>query len=76
MKNVSVLQQCLVSFMTYIHPSHVLVLIVFDKVSLLLKGINKGHPSGFSPEWHKFIRGVPLLVTFPPRYDMGKRFME
>jgi hypothetical protein len=58
------------------HPSHVLVIIVSDRVELLLEGIYKGHPSGFSPEWCRFIHGVPLPVTFPPRSDMGKGFKE
>jgi hypothetical protein len=76
MKDVSVLQHRLVSFLMQSCPSHVLVIIVFDKVELLLEGTYKGLPSGFSPKWCRFIYGVPLPITFPPRSDMGKGFKE
>jgi hypothetical protein len=51
-------------------------IIVSNRVEILLEGIYKGHPSGFSPEWHRFIHGVPLPVTFPPTSDMGKGIKE
>jgi hypothetical protein len=76
MKCVSVLRHCLISFLAQSRPFHVLVIIVSNRVEFLLKGIYKGRPSGFSPQWCRFICGVPLLVTFPPRSDMGKGFKE
>jgi hypothetical protein len=45
-------------------------------VEILLENIHKGHPGGFSLEWCIFIHSVPLLVSFPPSYDMGKGFKE
>jgi hypothetical protein len=48
----------------------------FDRVELLLEGINKGHPSGSCPEFHRLIFIMSLLVTFPPIFDMGEGFKE
>jgi hypothetical protein len=45
-------------------------------IELLLERIHKGHPGGFSPKWRRFICNVPLPITFPPRFDMGKGFMD
>jgi hypothetical protein len=54
----------------------VLFIIVYDRVELLLGGICKVLPSGFSHEWCRFIHGVPLPITFQPRNDMGNGFKE
>jgi hypothetical protein len=74
MKDVGVLWHYLVSLLTQSHPSHRLVIISSNRVELILEGIHKGHPGRFSPELRRFICGVPLSVTFPPRFDMGKGF--
>jgi hypothetical protein len=58
------------------HPSHVLVIIVSNRVEFLLEGINKGHPSGSCPKCHRLIFIMSLPVTFPPIFDMGKGFKE
>jgi hypothetical protein len=57
-------------------PSHILVIIASNRVEILLEGIHKGYPGGFSPKWHRFIHRVPLPITFPPIFDMGKGFKE
>jgi hypothetical protein len=76
MKYVGVLRHRLVSLLPQSRPYRVLVIIFFDMVELLLEGINKGFPSGFSLETHRFIHGVPLPVTFPHNSNMGKGFKE
>jgi hypothetical protein len=69
MKEVSILRHRLVYFLMQSPPSHVWV-------EIHLEGIYKGHPSGLSPKWRRFIHDVPLPVAFPPRSDMGKGFKK
>jgi hypothetical protein len=57
-------------------PSHIMVIIASNMVEILLEGIQKDCLGGLSPEWCRFICGVPLPVTFPPIFDMGKGFKE
>jgi len=58
------------------HPYHLLVIIASDRVELLLQNIHKGWIGGISSKWHRFIYGVPILITFPSIFDMGKRFKD
>jgi hypothetical protein len=76
MEDVSVLVHHLVSFLTPSHPSCVLVIIVYDRVEILLEGINKGFPICFYPEFHIIIFVVSLVVTFPPIFYIGEGFKE
>jgi hypothetical protein len=75
MGDVSVLQHYLVSFLMQ-SPSHVLVIIVSNRVELLIDGINKDHPSGSYPKFHRLTVDMYLLVTFPPIFNMGEGFKE
>jgi hypothetical protein len=57
-------------------PSHVLVLIVANKVILFLYHIHKKIPSGIGPIYSRLLYGTFLPVSFPPMFDMGERFKE
>jgi hypothetical protein len=76
MEDIGVLWHILVSFILQSCPSHVLVIIISNRVDILLEGINKGHPSGFFPEFHRLIHVLSLPVTFPPISNMGKGFKD
>jgi hypothetical protein len=57
-------------------PSHVLVLIVANRVILFLYRIHKKIPSGLGPIYSRLLCGTLLPVSFPPMFDMGERFKE
>jgi hypothetical protein len=57
-------------------PSHVLVLIVANRVILFLYRIHKKIPSGLDPIYSRLLCGTFLLVSFPPMFDMGESFKE
>jgi hypothetical protein len=52
-------------------PSHVLVIIVSHRVIFLLDRIHLKIPSGLGPKYFR-LRGIFLLVSFPPMFDTGK----
>jgi hypothetical protein len=57
-------------------PSHVLVLIVSNRVTLFPYRIHKKIPSGLGPIYSRLLCGIVLPVSFPPMFDMGKRLKE
>jgi hypothetical protein len=57
-------------------PSHVLVVIVTNRVIFFLVHIHKKIPSGLSPIYSKVLCGTFLLVRFPPMFDMGESLKE
>ena len=76
MKGIGELRNCLAPLLPQCGPSHVLVLIVANRVILFLYRINKKIPSGLGPIYSKFLCVTLLLVSFPPMFDMGKIFKE
>jgi hypothetical protein len=57
-------------------PSHVLVLIVANRVILFLYCIHKKIPSGLDPIYSRLLCGNFLLVSFPPIFDMRESIKE
>jgi hypothetical protein len=57
-------------------PSHVLVLIVANRVILFLYRIHKKIPSGLGPIYSRLLCGTLILVSFPPMFDMRESFKE
>jgi hypothetical protein len=57
-------------------PSHVLVIIVTNRVILFLDRIHKKIPSGLSPIYSRILCGTFLPVSFPPMFDMGEILKE
>jgi hypothetical protein len=57
-------------------PSHVLVLIVSNRVILFLYSINKKIPSELGPIYSRLLCGNLILVSFPPMFDMGESLKE
>jgi hypothetical protein len=51
-------------------PSHVLVVIVIDKLILILDCIYKRIPSGINPIYSKLLYGTSLPISFPPMFEM------
>jgi hypothetical protein len=74
MENVGVLWHPLISLLMQSRPSHVLIIILSNKVEFLLEGIKKGHPSGSFYECYICVWYLP--VTFPSIFDMGNGFKE
>jgi hypothetical protein len=52
-------------------PSHVLVVMVSNRVIWLLDGIHKKVPSGLNPKYSRLLCGVFLTTSLPPIFDMG-----
>jgi hypothetical protein len=57
-------------------PSHVLVLIVSNRVILFLYRIHTKIPSGIGPIYSRLLYGTFLPVSFPPMFDMREKFKE
>jgi hypothetical protein len=57
-------------------PSHVLVIIVTNRVILFLDCIHKKIPSGIDPIYSRLLCGNFLPVIFPPMFDMGESLKE
>jgi hypothetical protein len=57
-------------------PSHVLVLIVSNRVILFLYRIQKKIPSGLDPIYSRILCGTLLPVSFPQMFDMRESFKE
>jgi hypothetical protein len=56
--------------------SHVLVLIVSNRIILFLYHIHKKIPSGLGPIYSRLLCGIFLPVSFPPMFDMGEILKE
>jgi hypothetical protein len=57
-------------------PSHVLVLIVANRVILFLYRIHKKISIGIDPIYSRLLCGTFLPVIFPPMFDMREIFKE
>jgi hypothetical protein len=57
-------------------PSHVLVLIVANRVVLFLYRIHKKIPSGLDPIYSRILCGTLVPVSFPPMFDMGESLKD
>jgi hypothetical protein len=57
-------------------PSHVLGIVVSNRVVLLLEGIDKSCPSGLWPKNCRLISDIFLTVSFPSISNTGKGFEE
>jgi hypothetical protein len=57
-------------------PSHVLVLIVSNKVILFLYRIHKKIPSGIDPIYSRLLCGNMLQLSFPPMFEVGESLEE
>jgi hypothetical protein len=76
MEGIGELQNYLAPLLPQCGPSHVLVLIVSNRVILFLYFIHKKISSGFSPIYSKFLYGTLLPIIFPPMFDMGESLKE
>jgi hypothetical protein len=76
MEGIGELQNCLAPLLPQCGPSHVLVLIVSNRVILFLYPIHKKIPSGLDPIYSRILCGTFLLVSFPSFFDMGESFKE
>jgi hypothetical protein len=76
MEGIGELWNCLAPLLPQCGPSHVLVLIVSNRVILFLYRIHKKIPSGIGPIYSRLLCGTFLLVSFPPMFDMRERFKE
>jgi hypothetical protein len=57
-------------------PSHVLVIIVANRVILFLDRIHKKIQVGLDPIYSRLLYGNFLPVSFPPMFDMGESLKE
>jgi hypothetical protein len=76
MEGIDELQNYLAPLLPQCGPSHVLVLIFANKVTLFLYRIHKKISSGLDPIYSRLLRGTLLPVSFPPMFDMRERFKE
>ena len=75
MEGIGELWNCLAPLLPQCGPSHVLVLIVANRVILFLYCIHKKISSGLDPIYSRFC-GTLLPVSFPPMFDMGETLKE
>jgi hypothetical protein len=76
MEGIGELRHYLAPLLPQCGPSHVLVLIVANRVILFLYRIHKKIPSGLDPIYFRLLCVTLLPVSFPPMFDMGERFKE
>jgi hypothetical protein len=76
MEGIGELWNCLAPLLPQCGPSHVLVLIVANRVILFLYCIHKKIPSGIGPIYSRLLCGTLLPVSFPPMFDMRESFKE
>jgi hypothetical protein len=76
MEGIGELWNCLAPLLPQCGPSHVLVLIVSNRVILFLYRIHKKIPSGIGPIYSRLLCGNFLPVSFPPMFDMRESFKE
>jgi hypothetical protein len=76
MEGIGELQHCLAPLLMQCGPSHVLVVIVTNRVILFLDRIHKKIPSGLDPIYSRLLCGNFLPVSFPPMFDMGESLKE
>jgi hypothetical protein len=76
MKGVGELRHCLALLLMQRGPSHLLVIIITNRVILLLDHIHKKISSGIDPIYSRLLCGNFLPESFPPMFDMGEIFKE
>jgi hypothetical protein len=76
MEGIVELQNYLAPLLPQCGPSHILLLIVANKVILFLYCIHQKIPSGIDPIYSRLLCATLLLVSFPPMFDMGERFND
>jgi hypothetical protein len=76
MEGIGELQNYLAPLLPQCGPSHVLVLIVANRVILFFYRIHKKISSGIDPIYSKLLYGTLLPVSFPPMFDMRESFKE
>jgi hypothetical protein len=76
MEGIGELCKCLAPLLPQCGPSHVLVLIVSNRVILFLYCIHKKISSGLGPIYSRILCGTLIAVSFPPMFDMGESFKE
>jgi hypothetical protein len=76
MEGIGELWNCLAPLLPQCGPSHVLFLIVSNRVVLFLYRIHKKIPSGLGPIYSRLLYGTLLPVSFPPMFDMGESLKE
>jgi hypothetical protein len=76
MDGIGELRNCLSPLLLQCSPSHVLVLIVANRVILFLYGIHKKIPSGINPIYSRLLCGTFLPVSFPPMFEMRESFKD
>jgi hypothetical protein len=76
MEGIDELQNYLAPLLLQFGPSHVLVLIVSNRVILLLYRIHKKISSGINPIYFRLLYGTLLPISFPPMFDLGESFKE
>jgi hypothetical protein len=76
MEGIGELRNFLATLLPQCGPSHVLVLIVSNRVILFLYRIHKKVPSGIDPIYSRLLCGTLLPTSFPPMFDMRESFKE
>ena len=76
MEDIGELRHFLVPFLSQCGPSRVLVFIVFYRVILPLKSVQKICPSGFGPKNFRFLYGGLLTRSLPLIFEMGDNLKE
>jgi hypothetical protein len=76
MEGIGEIWNCLALMLLQCGPSHVLVLIVANRVILFLYRIHKKIPSGLGAIYSRLLCGTLILVSFPPMFDMGESLKE
>jgi hypothetical protein len=76
MESIGELRHFLSLLLTQHGLSHVLVIIVTNRVILFLDRNQKKIPSGLGPIYSRLLHGNFLPVSFPPMFDMGESFKE
>jgi hypothetical protein len=76
MEDIGELRHYLVPLLMQHGPSHVLVVIVTNKVILFIDRIHKKFSNGINPIYSRLLYGTFLPVSFPPMFDMGESLEE
>ena len=76
MEGIGEIWNCFAPLLPQCGSSHVLVLIVANRVILFLYRIHKTIPSGIGPIYSRLLCGNFLPVIFPPMFDMREIFKE
>jgi hypothetical protein len=76
MEGIGELRNFLAPLLPQCGPSHVLVLIVANRVILFLHRMHKRIPSELGPIYSTLFYGNLIPVSFPPMFDMRESFKE